>query len=511
MKINKLVTDKEIQLDPNAEIISTTNLKGITESANEDFVNISGFSREEIEGKNHNLVRHPDMPAEAFADLWVHLKANKPWIGIVKNRCKNGDNYWVDAYVSPMYIDGNIVGYQSVRARPKREWVDRAAKLYAKIMAAKSEDDKRRSKLDPVTLTRFPLGICTKMTFAFVAILVPLLVVIGVVGNVSLPLLAGSGVVALAAGHVAIRYVLRHLLKICEESKSVAVNPLAQYVYTGQTDEVGQIGYALQFAQAKLRTAIGQVKQSSAVLEHSAGEIAKSNDKLSHRTEDQAASLEKTVSSMEKMTSIVKQNADNARQVNQLATSTRDQAENSGVVVGRAVTAMGEISTSSKKIADIITVIDEIAFQTNLLALNAAVEAARAGEQGRGFAVVASEVRTLAGRSADAAREIKDLINDSVDKVVHGSELVNASGMTLEEIVVGVKKVTDIIAEITASSQEQATGIEQINTAIMQMEEMTQQNAALVQEVTSADSNLAIMSKVKLLSGLALQFKLEAG
>ncbi|MCW8987115.1 MAG: methyl-accepting chemotaxis protein, partial [Gammaproteobacteria bacterium] len=201
------------------------------------------------------------------------------------------------------------------------------------------------------------------------------------------------------------------------------------------------------------------------------------------------------------------QNADNAHQANQLATSTRDQAENGGEVVSRAIHAMTEINSSSKKIADIIGVIDEIAFQTNLLALNAAVEAARAGEQGRGFAVVASEVRTLAGRSADAAKQIKGLIKDSVEKVQQGSELVDESGKTLEEIVSGVKKVTDIIAEIAASSQEQANGIEQVNSAVMQMDEMTQQNAALVEEAAAASSEMT--GKVKLLSGLALQFKLE--
>jgi methyl-accepting chemotaxis protein len=193
---------------------------------------------------------------------------------------------------------------------------------------------------------------------------------------------------------------------------------------------------------------------------------------------------------MEEMTSTVKQNADNARQANQLAASARDEAEKGGEVVGRAVSAMAEINTSSKKIADIISVIDEIAFQTNLLALNAAVEAARAGEQGRGFAVVAGEVRTLAGRSAEAAKEIKGLIEDSVGKVEQGSALVDESGKTLEEIVSGVKKVTDIVSEMAAATQEQSSGIEQVNKAVMQMDEMTQQNAALVEEAAAASETM---------------------
>jgi methyl-accepting chemotaxis protein len=233
------------------------------------------------------------------------------------------------------------------------------------------------------------------------------------------------------------------------------------------------------------------VKSTAGEVLRGAEEISSSNADLSSRTEQQSSSLEETASSMEEMTSTVKQNADNAGQANQLATAARDQAEKGGVVTSRAVKAMTDINESSKKIADIIGVIDEIAFQTNLLALNAAVEAARAGEQGRGFAVVASEVRSLAGRSATAAKEIKDLIQDSVKKVEDGSVLVAQSGQTLEQIVSSVKKVSDIIAEIAAASREQSSGIEQVNRAVMQMDEMTQQNAGLVEEATASSQAMA--------------------
>jgi methyl-accepting chemotaxis protein len=231
---------------------------------------------------------------------------------------------------------------------------------------------------------------------------------------------------------------------------------------------------------------IGSIKTSAAEVHSGAEEISKGNTSLSQRTEEQASSLEETASSMEEMTSTVKQTADNAQQANQLALAARAQAEKGGAVVGSAVSAMSGINAASRKIADIIGVIDEIAFQTNLLALNAAVEAARAGEQGRGFAVVASEVRNLAGRSATAAKEIKALIQDSVGKVEEGSKLVDQSGQTLAEIVQAVKKVTDIVAEIAAASQEQSSGIEQVNRAVMQMDEVTQQNAALVEEAAAA-------------------------
>ena len=231
---------------------------------------------------------------------------------------------------------------------------------------------------------------------------------------------------------------------------------------------------------------VAEIKRTASEVQNGAEEISKGNLDLSQRTEQQASSLEETASSMEQMTATVKNNADNAAQANHLASAAREQAERGGSVVGAAVVAMGEINASSKRIADIISVIDEIAFQTNLLALNAAVEAARAGEQGRGFAVVASEVRNLASRSAEAAKEIKTLIQDSVGKVTEGTKLVDESGKVLGEIVTRVKKATDVMAEIASSSREQAYGIEQVNKAITMMDEVTQQNAALVEEASAA-------------------------
>jgi methyl-accepting chemotaxis protein len=236
---------------------------------------------------------------------------------------------------------------------------------------------------------------------------------------------------------------------------------------------------------------VSKVKAVASEVHRGADEISTGNANLSQRTEEQSSSLEETASSMEEMTTTVKQNADNAGQANQLAMAARDQAEKGGSVVNQAVKAMSDINDASKKIADIIGVIDDIAFQTNLLALNAAVEAARAGEQGRGFAVVASEVRSLAGRSATAAKEIKELIQDSVRKVEDGSVLVTQSGQTLEKIVASVKKVSDIVAEIAAASREQSSGIEQVNRAVMQMDELTQQNAALVEQATAASQAMA--------------------
>jgi methyl-accepting chemotaxis protein len=261
---------------------------------------------------------------------------------------------------------------------------------------------------------------------------------------------------------------------------AMASNDLTKSMTGNYQGEFEQMKVSLNSAMATLSTALSTVREAAESVTAGAEQI----------TSEQASSLEETSASMEEMTSTVKQNADNAKQANQLAIAARDIADKGGSVTVRAVEAMGEINKSSKKIADIITVIDEIAFQTNLLALNAAVEAARAGEHGRGFAVVAAEVRNLAQRSATAAKEIKGLINESIQRVNDGSELVNQSGKTLEEIVSSVKRVTDIIAEITAASQEQAQGIDQVNKAIMQMDETTQQNAALVEETTSASQSM---------------------
>jgi methyl-accepting chemotaxis protein len=260
---------------------------------------------------------------------------------------------------------------------------------------------------------------------------------------------------------------------------------------SSQSGDLMKLGNTINALLESVSDIVAGVKNAATEVLRGAEEISQGNANLSQRTEEQSSSLEETASSMEEMTSTVKQNADNAGQANQLATAARDQAEKGGAVVGSAVKAMTEINESSRKISDIIGVIDEIAFQTNLLALNAAVEAARAGEQGRGFAVVATEVRSLAGRSATAAKEIKELIQDSVRKVGDGSLLVTQSGQTLEQIVMSVKKVSDIVAEIAAASREQSSGIEQVNKAVMQMDEMTQQNAALVEQATAASQSMA--------------------
>jgi methyl-accepting chemotaxis protein len=303
--------------------------------------------------------------------------------------------------------------------------------------------------------------------------------------------------------------ITRPLDEAVEVARTVAEGDLTARIEVRSKDETGQLMAAMQAMTANLNRIVARVRTGTETISTGSTQIAAGNQDLSARTEQQASSLEETASSMEELTSTVQQNAENARMGNQLAASASQTAEKGGGVVSQVVSTMGEIHASAKKVVDIIAVIDGIAFQTNILALNAAVEAARAGEQGRGFAVVAGEVRTLAQRSAAAAKEIKALIDDSVSKVETGTRLVNEAGMTMADVVDSVKRVSDIMSEIASASQEQRDGIEQVNQAITQMDEMTQQNAALVEEAAAAASSMQDQA-VSLTEAVSL-FKLDGG
>jgi methyl-accepting chemotaxis protein-1 (serine sensor receptor) len=297
-------------------------------------------------------------------------------------------------------------------------------------------------------------------------------------------------VVAVALGAWIIRSISRPLESAVQIAGAVAAGDLTREIRVESTNEIGRLMQALKGMNDGLVTIVAQVRAGTDTIATASGQIAAGNLDLSSRTEEQASSLEETAASMEELTSTVKQNADNARQANQLVASASGIALKGGEVVAEVVNTMEDINESSRQIVNIISVIDGIAFQTNILALNAAVEAARAGEQGRGFAVVASEVRNLAQRSASAAKEIKELIGSSVEKVDAGSKLVEQAGATMNEIVDSVRRVSDIMGEITAASQEQSAGIEQVNQAIAQMDQVTQQNAALVEEAASAADSM---------------------
>jgi methyl-accepting chemotaxis protein-1 (serine sensor receptor) len=327
--------------------------------------------------------------------------------------------------------------------------------------------------------------------------------------NMSIVFIALGLIFAAFMGFILIRGIVRSLNMAQQVAGSIAAGDLSSTIDITHKDEIGQLLQALKDMNESLSGIVGEVRNTTDSISTAAQQIAAGNSDLSQRTEEQASSLEETASSMEELTSTVKQNAENAKQANQLAANASDIAVKGGLAVNEVVQTMVSISSSSKKIVDIISVIEGIAFQTNILALNAAVEAARAGEQGRGFAVVAAEVRNLAQRSAAAAKEIKTLIGDSVDKVDAGSKQVDQAGATMNEIVSAVKRVTDIMAEIAAASSEQSAGIDQVNRAIIQMDDVTQQNAALVEEAAAAAE--AMQEQAGSLMEAVSIFKLEAG
>ena len=318
-----------------------------------------------------------------------------------------------------------------------------------------------------------------------------------------------AALAALAIAWTTTRSITRPMNEAVALAQTVAAGDLTSTIAVTSRDETGQLLQALGTMNDKLQDIVSRVRSSTDTMATASGEIAAGNLDLSARTEQQAGALEETASSMEEMTATVKQNAENARQANTLAAGASEIALQGGEVVSRVVDTMNSIDESAKKIVDIISVIDGIAFQTNILALNAAVEAARAGEQGRGFAVVASEVRNLAHRSANAAKEIKVLISDSVQKVESGSQLVGEAGATMERVVHSVRQVNDIMAEISSASSEQEQGIEQINQAIGEMDRVTQQNAALVEEAAAAAQSLQEQADV--LVDTVSVFKIRAG
>ncbi len=718
MKLNHPVTDREVMMKAGTILVTRTNLKGIITYANDAFIEISGFSKDELIGANHNLVRHPDMPPAAFADLWMCLKAGRPWTAPVKNRTKNGDYYWVEANVTPVLKNGQIHEYLSVRYAPSREQIGKAEALYAKLNANKATI--RPTGLAATAKKISELGLWKKAGLLYLIFLLPTaysiynhfveqkFVEVSVfTGLALLATLVGYGLLrsitqafddsvktcyrladeqfrntididrgdeigdfnrALYAMQVKLNSDLAYSKQVAGETTRIkqaldnvqscvmVANNDLEIIYMNNTvsamfnnaeadirtqlpnfdsrkllgsnidqfhknpahqrgllanlnttfssalviggrhmnivanpvrnDEGERIGIVVEwldrtrevkveqeiedivesvkigrldkrlsladkqgfFAKLsegineltdlierafkdigstmesmaegdltnrittdyqgvylnckndinatidKLSEIFGQVSESASFINNSSQEIASGNNNLSQRAEQQAANLEQTAASMEELTSTVKNNADNAQQANLVANNARELAEKGGSVVTAAVAAMQEINQSSNKIADIIGVIDEIAFQTNLLALNASVEAARAGEQGRGFSVVATEVRNLAQRSATAARESKELIQTSVQKVRTGTEFVNETGKALSEIVAGVKKVGDIVAGIAAASVEQSAGIGQVNQAVAQMDEITQQNAALAEQASAASVSMSDLS-----------------
>jgi aerotaxis receptor len=402
MRSNTPVTNVEYILKDNETVVSKTDLQGNITYINQDFIDISGFSLDELMGAPQNIVRHPDMPVEAFADFWSTIKSGKAWTGLVKNRCKNGDHYWVEANAAPMLENGKIVGYTSIRVKPSRVQVAAAEEAYRAIKNGSKEIEVcegaavRRSFFKRFNLLAI-LSIRSKimlssglLTLLFIANLFITASGSKQYDGWSITASALGIVLGLLFGYLLYQATVLPLERVRHDIEKMSAGDLSAKINADGDDELTKLVQSLRVLQTNVKLLVGQIKEAAEVVHSGAGEIVAGNADLSSRTESQASSLEETASSMEELTSTVKQNADNAREANRLVTSASETAIKGGKAVSEVVGTMGSIWESSRKIADIIGVIDGIAFQTNILALNAAVEAARAGEQGRGFAVVAS-------------------------------------------------------------------------------------------------------------------------
>ena len=508
MRLNTPVTQKEYILNDGMTIVSTTDLQGNINYANQYFIEVSGFSENELLGAPQNILRHPDMPAEAFADLWNTIQNGMPWTGMVKNRCKNGDFYWVLANITPVIENGRPVGYMSVRTKPTREQVAEASALYQGFKDGNPARLAFRNgrivgqglgaRLKALSQPNLTQGMAVNAIFFCVA----MAVLAGAVWNIDSNTQAATRgwLIALAATASVIMLVfwayLHNSIVLPLNDAVIMARKMAGGDLTGvidkvRDDDMGQLMAALRQTNINLHSIIGDVRANFEDIRVTTAEIATGNMDLSSRTESQASSLEQTAASMEELTSTVQNSADHVATANDLALQASGVAAKGGSIVTEVVTTMDEISSSSRKILDIIGLIDGIAFQTNILALNAAVEAARAGEHGRGFAVVAGEVRSLAQRSATAAKEVKNLIDHSIATVNAGTILTGNAGATMKEVIASVARVTEVMDEISSTTREQNQGIGQVNQAVIHMDGITQQNAALVEQAAAAATNLA--------------------
>ncbi|MDF3881641.1 methyl-accepting chemotaxis protein [Cupriavidus basilensis] len=499
MRNNQPVSQREYELPENATLMSTTDTSSRIAYANAAFVDVSGFTREEIQGQPHNIVRHPDMPVEAFADMWTTLKGGEPWTALVKNRRKDGDHYWVRANAMPLVRNGKPVGYMSVRTRPSREEIDAAARLYQDFREGSAGQRRfHKGLIVQGGWKRWASAFKTmpvrwRIRGALATLLPALVIGAAALGMRGMPLAGLGGIVAamllLVSGWLEAQ-ISRPLERVMAQALRVASGESQQVEHMDRVDEIGMTLRTISQLGLMFRWLIDDVSEQVLNVQGASSEIAQGNSDLSRRTEQAASNVQDTASSMTQMTATVKSNAETAAQANELSGSASNEAAKGGKAMSQVVATMEEISSSSKRIADIISVIDGIAFQTNILALNAAVEAARAGEQGRGFAVVAGEVRGLAQRSASAAKEIKALIGASVEKVDSGAQLVNDAGQTMDNIVAQVRRVSDLIAGISLATSEQSAGISQVGDAIGDLDRITQQNAALVEQSAAAAQSL---------------------
>lgn len=512
---------REYKVRDDQNILSRTDTKGRITYAAQAFVEVSGYSREELIGSPHSIVRHPDMPKEAFSDLWKTLGAGECWVGLVKNRRKNGDFYWVRAHLTPIIENGVVQGYTSVRVRPTDDEIKLAEATYAKMRAGNSRGIKfDRGQIVETnfnTIGRFfnlqSLQIrLWGATFLNIALLFlttflimrnedlvkkPLLelanedpvhklkmsqVVDSLITSdyIQLGILLTVGFLSVLASFTAVRLMKKEIRSITDFSLKIAAGDMAANNPNPSCEEFKPLAKMLAVMQRSLVNISVEIRSSLRLVRPIADQVVHESDELAVRTEQQAASLQQTATSMEEITATVLQNAENAHKASGLANSAADEVAKSGTSVHELVARMDAITESSRKITEIVGVIDGIAFQTNILALNASIEAARAGEQGKGFAVVANEVRHLATRSARASSEVRSLVEGCCREIDQGGAQVAHAENAISTVVDIARKVNSVVGEIAIASEEQRRSVEQINIAIAQMDEATQRNAGMV-------------------------------
>jgi aerotaxis receptor len=495
MRNNLPVTNVERSLKEGEFIVSKTNLKGQITYVNRPFLEISGFSEEELMGAPHNIVRHPDMPPAAFHDLWQTLQSGKPWRGMVKNRCKNGDFYWVDASANPIWEKGSIVGFMSLRAKPSRAQIAEAERIYRLFREGRAhgltvrQGRVARTGLRGWVADLVNMNIMSRITVACTALALTISMLMvsslmeraGDSGNVfTAPVFASVLALVLV---IWLWWFLRNQLirplnaatRSCQTISSgnlmVAANA------ADRPDEMGVFMHAINTMSGNLTSIVTDVRTATHALASSTEELDATAQSVSQASSDQAANMEVTSASIEQMSTSINQNTENAKITDGMASKAAKEAVEGGAAVKQTVLAM-------KQIAGKISIIDDIAYQTNLLALNAAIEAARAGEHGKGFAVVAAEVRKLAERSQVASQEISNLASDSV-------QTAEKAGHLLDEMVPSINKTSDLVQEISAASGEQSSGVGQINKAVIQLNQLTQQNASASEELATTAEDMS--------------------